>query len=76
MSEEVRAKVFEPFFTTKSVGKGSGLGLSMVYGFVQQSGGHAKIESTVGVGTAISLYLPRIPAEAAIAAIAAAGAPE
>lgn len=59
MSEDVREKVFEPFFTTKDVGEGSGLGLSMVYGFVNQSGGHVDIESTVGEGTTIRLYLPR-----------------
>jgi len=59
MSPEVLEKVFEPFFSTKAEGKGSGLGLSMVYGFVKQSGGHVKIYSEVGHGTTIRLYLPR-----------------
>jgi PAS domain S-box-containing protein len=59
MSPEVLSQVFEPFFTTKDVGKGSGLGLSMVYGFVEQSGGGVKIESQLGQGTVVTLYLPR-----------------
>jgi signal transduction histidine kinase len=59
MSPEVAARAFEPFFTTKDIGKGSGLGLSQVYGFVKQSGGHVVIETTPGTGTTVSLYLPR-----------------
>jgi PAS domain S-box-containing protein len=59
MAEAVMDHAFEPFFTTKDVGKGSGLGLSMVYGFVKQSGGHVRIHSEVAQGTTINLYLPR-----------------
>ena len=59
MPEGVREHAFEPFFTTKEVGEGSGLGLSMVYGFARQSGGDAAIESVTGAGTAIRLLLPR-----------------
>lgn len=59
MPDRVRQRVFEPFFTTKAVGKGSGLGLSQVYGFVQQSGGLVDIVSAIGEGTAITVRLPR-----------------
>ena len=59
MSPEVMAQAFDPFFSTKPEGKGSGLGLSMVYGFVRQSGGHVQIYSEPGCGTTVKLYLPR-----------------
>ncbi len=59
MTSEVRAKAFDPFFTTKPIGSGTGLGLSMIYGFIKQSGGHVQIDSHVGHGTTLCLYLPR-----------------
>jgi CheY-like chemotaxis protein len=64
MTPDVMAQAIEPFFTTKDVGKGSGLGLSMVYGFARQSGGDLRIESEVGVGTQITLILPQAVAPA------------
>ena len=65
MSPEVCARAIEPFFTTKDVGSGTGLGLSMVYGFMKQIGGHAQLYSEVGLGTRVSLFFPRQGADTA-----------
>jgi signal transduction histidine kinase len=75
MSKDILAHVFEPFFTTKEVGRGSGLGLSQVYGFMRQSGGHAAIYSEPGEGTTVKLYLPRLIAVEAQGDATAEGRP-
>jgi PAS domain S-box-containing protein len=67
MDEATQGRVFEPFFTTKAVGKGTGLGLSQVYGFARQSGGGVHIRSAPGEGTTISIYLPPLAADQALA---------
>lgn len=64
MTSDVSERAMDPFFTTKDVGSGTGLGLSMVYGFVEQSGGSVEIESRSGEGTQVKMYLPRAFAEA------------
>lgn len=66
MSREVLAKVFDPFFTTKPIGQGTGLGLSMIYGFLQQSHGHIRVESRLGEGSMFRLYLPVHAGEASL----------
>jgi CheY-like chemotaxis protein len=68
---ELLERVAEPFFTTKAVGKGTGLGLSMVYGFAQQSGGALRIESRLGSGTCMTIWLPRASATTVVASSAA-----
>jgi PAS domain S-box-containing protein len=75
MTKEVQAHAFEPFYTTKDIGHGTGLGLSQVYGFVKQSGGHVKLYSEAELGTTVKLYLPRLLSEEAGVAAPATAAP-
>jgi putative addiction module CopG family antidote len=75
MTEEVAARAFDPFFTTKPAGQGTGLGLSMIYGFARQSGGQARIESQPGLGTTVRLHMPRHVGEPDVLAPAEPDAP-